>query len=242
MTLEAVLNKLEETQKLANTNLEDIPPTTRGAWGAAIDEAKKKIGDLRAQLKDAILKNGVAIFLGGDSAKANEFAKLIHDEGEALVVDAKALYHRLASRVEAGIAPSRQWGVQETYLLHLGLQDVMQEVGLTEMPMPSRTVMPHVPTAEDVVNHIRTIVRNACGDLLNRMYIEEQAANDAIKIRYMNSVVPVAILNAEKDEVDGLGKVFAKGSATVIISSDDNIDREFMIKTFKDINKRIRKK
>jgi hypothetical protein len=58
----------------------------------------------------------------------------------------------------------------------------------------------------------------------------------------MNSVVPVAILNAEKDEVDGLGKVFAKGSATVIISSDDNIDREFMIKTFKDINKRIRKK
>lgn len=241
-TLEEIETDLQRTVKTAATNPEDIPWQTRAAWGTAIEDARAKLPALKRAYKEALLRGGVAIFLDGDAEKAAAFAKLIRDSGEGLVADANALYERLARGVDATLSDARTWGVHQTAKLHRDLQEVMHEVGLTELPMPSRTEMPVVPKYEDTLAHVRKTLRDAVGDTLNNLYIAEQVLKGAMEIRYTGSVAPVAILNAAEEDRPALAKGFAKGGATVHLKADDTIDEEYLKKAFKDINKRIRKK
>lgn len=242
MTLEELSKNIIATEKVANMDVEEIPPPTRGAWGTKITEAKARLAELTGQYRGLLLRNGVAIFLNGDPDKAQQFAALVRSEGEGLVADANALYTRLAKDVEPTLAEAtvRQWGTTQTHRLHLALQEVMHELKLTAIDMPARD-QPMVPTFNDVVDNIRRLIRNSNGDEMNRLYVEEQAAKDALAIRYMGSLAPTLILNASDDEKNVLGSGFAKGMATVTVSSEDNIDKEFLIKTFKQVNKSIRK-
>lgn len=240
--LETLGAEIQRVAKTAATNLEDIPWQTRSAWGISIEEAKARLGSLKKAYREAILKNGVAIFLEGNAEKAAEFAKLIRESGEGLVVDASALYERLAKGVNGTMGDTRQWGVHQSAKLNRDLQEVMHEIGLKDMPAPTRKDMPVLPKYEDVVAHVRGLIRDTCDDTLNALYIAEQALKGAIEIRYTGSVAPVAILNATDEERYGVAKSFAKGSATVTMKADDEIDKNYLVKTFKDVNKRIRKK
>lgn len=240
-TLEELIKKMDSVSKDATRNLEDIHPGVRGGWTARIAEAKEEMKKLRAEYKKALLGNGVAIFLSGDSVKAGEFAKLIHDSGEGLVADAEALYKRLASVVEPTFGETRQWGVGQTHKLHMALQEVMSEIGLVEIPMPDVTKNPILRTTDEIVAHIRQIVRASCGDAFNSLYMGEQALKDALQIRYMGVLAPVAVLNWKDDEAAGLAMSFAKGSATVNLTEDDTINKEFLTKAFTEVNKKIRK-
>ncbi len=241
-TLEEMGNELQKLMKTASTNLEDIPWQTRSAWGNEIQEAKAKLGPLKKAYKEALLRNGVAIFLEGDASKSAEFAKFISESGEGLAADAGTLYERLAKSVESTLSEARAWGVHQTAKLNRDLQEVMHEVGLTELPMPSRSYMPVVATYGDTLANVRKILREAVGDDLNALYIGEQVFKGAVEICYTASVAPTAILNSVEEDRLGLAKGFGKGSATLALRADDVIDEEFMRKAFKDINKRIRKK
>jgi hypothetical protein len=90
-TLEKLNDELAAVEKTAALNPEELPPQTRGAWTAAINDARDRVKSLRAEYRTVLLRNSVAIFLSGDQAKVAEFAKLAEEEG-AIVVDASALY------------------------------------------------------------------------------------------------------------------------------------------------------
>jgi hypothetical protein len=233
---------IENAAAVANKRLEDLPSSVQGGWATAIAEAKTKLKTLKGEYKSALLRNGVAILLEGDALKISEFVKLVRDEGEGLAVDAGALYRRLAEGVEPTFSDSRQWGVQQTYKLTLELKDVMEGIGLTELPMVDRKVMPVLPTTEDVANHIRTIVREVAGDELNRLYIEEMALKEAFEIRYTGTLAPVLILNANADEAANLAKSFTQGTTRVTLKEEDEINKKFLYNAFKEANKSIRTK
>jgi hypothetical protein len=241
-TLEELIKKIDRVSNDAHRNLEDIHPGVRGGWMARIADAKDELKKLRQEYKNTLLSNGVAIFLAGDSVKAGEFAKLIHESGEGLVADAEALYRRLAAAVEPTFGETHQWGVGQTHKLHVALQEIMSEVGLVEIPMPNVTKNPILRTREAIVAHIREIMRESCGDALNSLYMAEQALKAALEIRYMGVLAPVAIMNAKDDEVAGLAITFAKGYATVTLTEEDKINKEFLTKSFTEVNKKIRKK
>jgi hypothetical protein len=177
----------------------------------------------------------------GDPNKIQEFSNFVYGEGEGLVVDASALYKRLADEIEPTLSDSRQWGVGQTQKLHMSLQEVMHELGLVELPMPDRNSMPVVRTYEDVVGHVRDIVRSACGEFLNKLYLEAQAVKSALRIRYTNTLTPVLITNARDDEAGELAKSFAKGSAEIMVTKEDDVDKDFVYKVFKQVNSVINK-
>jgi hypothetical protein len=241
-TLEKITTDLDRVEKTATINLDDIPQATRGSWGNAQREAKEQLNALKSSYRDALFGNAVAILMNGDPGKIDEYVKLVRDGGEGLSVDANALYDRLAKSVEETVGGSRQWGVTQTQRLHLALQGVLHEVGLTEMPMPAKDSMPFVATYGDVLAHVRQIVRDAVGDSLNRVYIENAVIKQAREIRYIGVMVPVLVTNARSDEADNLTRSFAKGNTFVNLNTEDVIDKEFLVKSFKDINKKIRKK
>lgn len=241
MTLEKLTIDIKKTTANANKNLDEVHPNVRAGWGAEKGAAKEKLKELMVEYKATLLTNGIAIFLDGDPAKVSEFINLVHGEVEGLVVDAAALYERLANAVEVTMTSSRNWGVDQHYKLNIALQEVMSEVGLSELPMPARDSMPITQTHADVINHLRDLIRNSCGDMLNSLYLQEAAVRDSLQICYMNVMVPVFVLNARTDERASLGSAFMRGSTTVDISSDTEVNKEFMIKTFKEVNKKLSK-
>lgn len=241
-TLEELSEEIEKVGAICKTNIDDLSPSVRGGWSTRITESKVRLKELLRSYKALLLKTGVAIFIEGDPVKAGELAKLVREDNEALVVDAGALYVRLAGEIKPTVTESgSQWGIAQTHRLHLGLKEVMEEVGLSELDLPpTANEGPYVKTTQDIIGYVRKFVRSAVGDNLNRLYIENQLAKEASEIRYIGALTPVLILNAAADERKGLAFDFAVGSSTVNLTSEDNIDREFMVKTLKTVNADIR--
>lgn len=236
-TLEQLSAALDETEKDAAIIVDELPPQTRGGWATKVAEAKEALPRLKAQYKDMLLRNAVAIFVNGDQGKVTEFAKLADEEG-AIVVDATALYTRLAKEVELTLGDQRSWGIHQVHKFHLALQEVMHDLGLTSLPMPSRGEMPLLPTFNDTVAHIRHVLRDAVGDELNSLYVQDAAAKRARSIRYIGLTAPVLIVGAQADEQNVLAKAFGKGKAELSVGAEDEINKEYLAKSLK----RIRKK
>lgn len=246
-TLEQLSVELDDVEKTASKSLEDIPQANRPAWASAIASAKLRLEALLTEYKDALVKTGILIFLEGDRERAGELATLVTKENEGLVVDATALYERVANAIEPSLSDctsTRQsyWGVHQVYIMNNLLQQVMSEVGLQEMDMPDRTTFPIVKTHQDLVNHIRQAVRSSVGDGLNRLYLIRQMLDQTKKIRYIGIMTPVMVLNASEEEQAGLSLGFGHGATTISMKADDTVDKPYMVKAFKEISKRIRKK
>lgn len=240
-TLEEIVKDIEKTEAIANMVLEELPTAVRPSWAGRILKSQNDLKDLKAEYRACILRSAVAIFTIGDAEKSREFGAFVVAQNEGVVVDASALYKRIADSIEPTLAESRQFGVTQTYKLHQGLQEVMHEVGLQEMPMPDRALEVITKNYEAVVDHVRNVIRGAAGDMLNRLYVEKQIADAALSIRYIGGMTPVVVLGALLTEHRGLAAAFNKGSCEAEVKTDDTINQEFMENTFKEVNKKIRK-
>lgn len=232
---------IQKTSQIAHTNLEDVNPAVRAGWGATIENAKVRLKDLEQKYSQLIAKNSAAIFLTGNAEKVAEFAKLIRDEGEGFVVDAQALYNRLAHQVVVTLPQDRgsEWGVAQVYRLHTTIQEVMHEVGITELPMPDRTEAPFVKGYDQVLTHVRKIVRGACGDLLNKLYVERELVRQALEIRYTGVMVQVIVVNAQDGDIYDLGRMFGLGTHTVELADDTEVNDDFMRSVFEEATKKL---
>ncbi len=243
--LEKLTEELEKVSTTANMSLDDVSPAVRGGWSASIATAKEKLPEVRARYQDALLRNAVAIFIGGDKAKSAEFATLIRAENEGLVVNANALYDQLTRNVAMTLPENRgiEWGITQTHRFHLALQEVMHELGLKELPLVSASEhTPFVQTYEDVMINVKSLVRAAVGDSLNKLFVEKDLVKEAMKIRYTSNTVPVIVLNADASETYDLSRIFGKGSTSVDIPDGTEVNKEFLVDTFKEINKKLKGK
>lgn len=225
----------------ASKNLEDIHPYVRAGWAAQIEQAKTKLSGLKREYQEALIKGAVAIFLEGDAEKVREVARQVTDGG-GIALDAHALYERIADAIEPSISEARTWGVQQVYLLHTALMEVMKELDVTEMQMPDRSLEKVVPDRVATVAHIQQIVRDVGGDHLNRLYVERQVAVRAEAVAFSGSTAPVFLYAANSDEVAFLSNDFGKGSGTIAVDAKDEVNKEYLTQLMKEANKKIRKK
>ena len=241
--LKQLEKELGEAEAVVAKNPEDIPSAVYGAWMTRIAQTRDSLKTLRAEYRQTFQSCALAVFVSGSPEKVAEFLAVAAAAGnEGIAVSASALYERLATGVEEGLAGRREWGIQQTYRLHSGLMEVMEEVGLTEMQMPDRATSPILPTHADVVSHVRQVVREAVGDELNSLYVEHLAVQKALEIRYIGVAVPVLVTDAREDERVGVARRFAKGSATVVVPETETVDEAFLVKAFKDVGKQLKKK
>jgi hypothetical protein len=237
MSLEKLDKKMADLKVLANKNLEEIPASVRGAWSTAVRNAKDELKDVQDEYRTLLLRNAVAILVGGDAVKAAELAALAKDEG-GIVVDANALYTRLAQTIEPTLSDQRMWGVQQSHMLHKGLQEVMTELNLTELTMPARTPDVSVPTFDDVVEHVRVLIVDGIGNTLNALYVQDEAAKRAFEIRYIGTTAPVLVVNAREKEAAAIAKGFGKGDASMTVNSEDEINKDYLTKALKKLRKK----
>lgn len=247
--LKSLEKELDENEKVAAMNIDDIPARTRGGWASRIAEAKEKANKLVDEYQAALAANSVAIFVYGSSAKTSEFEKLVRETG-GLLVDADALYNRLTNAVWATIpdgVQSTEWGVQQTYRLQMTLQEVMHELKIKELEMPARADSVVLKDKEAALNYIRRVTKDlvvygAPNVTLNRFYLNQEMYRAARVIRYKGNIAPVFIMNAAQEDAPKLAYGFGKGVSAVTIADGDTIDTEYLKKTIKEITNQLNKK
>lgn len=243
MTLEEILKGIDAAAVMAAIDTtEPQYAKTKTGMDVAVRQAKERLAKLKEDYAKTVLQSGVAIFLFGSAEKCATFSKLVEEMGEAVVVDAGELYTKeFLPIVEGSIGLGREWNSTQTSILHRLLGEVSKgiNVHLTRtLRLPSQGA---VPTKQDTLDFIRNAIRNELGDGFNTEYLKKIIAREGLKIRYMGSVAPVIVLNSTPEEAVGLGQIFGRGKANVTINDEDEVNKEYIEKTFKNVQKQLKK-
>jgi hypothetical protein len=244
MNLETILKNIDDAERLAAIDPNEPQYTrTRAGIEAAIKGAKERLLKLKNEYSATVQQNGVAIFLQGPADKVREFTNLVNEMGEAVTIDAEELYaEHFLPVLEASIGPSRAWNSNQVAIMHRLLAEVSKGLGVyltRAMRLPADATL---ATKQDTLNFIRQTIRTELGDEFNSQYLKRALAREGLKIRYMGLVAPVIITNASPEEAVGLGQMFGRGKATVTITDEDKVNKEFIAATFKNVQKQIKKK
>lgn len=243
-TLETILKNLDDAERFALIDPNEPQYTkTRAGIEASIKGAKERAEKLKKEYSVTIQANSVAIFLQGSPDKVSQFATLVQNMGEAVVVDASELYtSKFLPILESSLGKSRQWNSTQVAIMHRLLAEVSKELGIfltRAMRLPAEQVL---TTKEDTLNFIRETVRNELGDNFNAEYLKKAIAREGLKIRYMGAVAPVIVVNAIPEETVGLGQLFGRGTVSVTITDTDIVNEEFINQTFKNVKKQLKSK
>lgn len=237
--LEKLVDELILTEEAANINLDYESPKTIQGKAIAKREAQEKLGSLLAQYEEFLLQGLAAIFTVGDADKQARFAKLASDEGSTITVECDSLYQRLADEVEGSMRTDRLFEPSQFARLLSAVSTVAKELKIAELPVIKYRDGAMLKTREDLVDHIRYLVRDALGDSLNRIYLSKKIVDAAMKSRYRQSVVPVVVTGATQEETEGLAGFFNK--RVVIANVQEDVTSEYVIQTFNDLKKQLKK-
>lgn len=242
-TLDQLVSELAQKQTIAQTNLDDIPWMTRPAWSSNIERAKEELTVLKAEYRNKLLAQSLAIFVvGGTDEQKAAFASIAKKEADVLVLNADDLYKRLAQPIDAALGTQRTFTATYVPMLLRGMKEVGDELAIREIAAPKFSS--ETPILEDsgaVVELVREVVRDSSGDDLNRLYLADKLTDQALAVRYKGSVVPVIVLGAGPDEVLGLTPLFAHVGALVSLDGV-NVDKELVLASFEQALKQVKTK
>lgn len=242
MTLQELVEGIESAEKTASINADEPQyARTRSGILSSIGAAKTRLDALKRDYANSIMTNGVAIFLYGPANKTDEFIQLVQKLNGAVVVDGAELYKRIASVVEPAIGRDRRFGTTQTAIMHRVIGEISKELNVwvsRAMKLPSDVVL---ADANATLDFVRTSVRDQMGDDMNLTFLKNAIAREALKIRYKDPVAPVLLSNLTPEESVGIGMVFGRGRANIELTENETIDEEFIKKTFKNIQKNLKK-
>lgn len=228
-TFEKMLVTLEETIKTANLNPEDFNHRTRPGREVAVNQAKEALGPLKAQFTELLKASSLGIFVSGPGT-AN-FAEVAGHEADTFTLDAEEVYRNISQTAIAALGHTRTFGVQQFSLMLQSLKHLATELGMNSIDSPQMEEK-FCPTDEDVVEHVRNLVRNSSKDELNSLYLTRALMDKVVAVRYTNNTVPVVVLNAVEGEQEGLASLFGKGTQNVQLTGNNTIDKEYVLRTF----------
>lgn len=237
MTNDQLLKDYESAAKVAAMDLEAVPLRTRGGWTARVAEAKAKVKALKLAYNNALLSGAVGIILDGDPEKISQAVKLMNEDG--VVIDGQALYKRIADQLAPTFGNTREWGIAQTHKLHLLLQEIMHELGLTEIPMSDRHTNVTCQTYNDIVIHVRNTLFLSLGTTLTSLYLDKLATERAFALHYTGTNMPVVIYNVYPGEEDRLGSRFGRGHTIWTLNAEDNVNPEYLSKNLKNLAKKL---
>lgn len=236
--LEALVKEIAETEETANLETDRLDYRVRAAFEMAKREAKDKLEGLKKKYTDAIQQGTLGFFVSGPGAEA--FAKIGEEEASTLTIRADALYRRLAEPVEPSLGHTREFGVNQMARFLRGLGDVSRELEVTSLVAPKLMESGHLATYEDVVAHIRTMVRFTVGDDLNRIFLSREIAKAALAARYSSPVLPVVFIGlADVEEAQSLEGAVSRFGARV--TAPEDVTKEFVIETFSEYEAKKKK-
>lgn len=239
--LETIIKDIEENTKMANTNLDAVKYNVRSAHEIGIRQAKDRLVDLRNEYKSKILTNIVGFFLFGDPVKVKKFSDISTADSGTIAVDAHEMYKYLAGEIAPSMGSLREFNVDQMSRLLNDIRNLAIDLGVQEqsIPAPVAKGVVTLKTQEELVDHVRTLIRSSIGDWLNNLYISTRLWEKALAAKYTVPVLVCTVANATIDEEQAMSAFNVKHNLT--LDDDTEMDPTFINKMYEKYSKKNKK-
>jgi hypothetical protein len=228
-TIEVILNDLKAALQAANIDLDGVPARSLPSFEMSKRQATDDAVVLKKEYVTRIMGISRAFVTTGDPQKALEYAAVAAREGATITVDAQELYKKIADRVEPSLGSTREFTVNQLFLLHRALEVMAAELGLSDLSAPRLRELRVCATAADTTAYIRELVRGSCGDVLNLTYLQSVIGDRALEMDFKGQLLPIVLLNVDGEDLRGM----FRQAKLVPLTQDTVVDVGFAISTFK---------
>ncbi len=237
--IEAALTRYTETKALAELNLDEVDRKVRPGKESQKREAQDQLEALRDTYGEALRKVTWGISVTGPGTEA--FVKKAVEEAEVIVVDAAALYKRIADRVAPSIGSNGEFGVSQYSTVIQEMRTIGSEMNVVSMPSPKWAEPVNVGNYEGLLKHITGMVDSSVGTDLTALFVTRQIREQALKAGVNRNTVPVVLTGlTEGTEPAFLTKAFAKGRNSVVRTTEVEVTTEYVLSIFNDIKKLLK--
>jgi|SRR6185437_13273887 len=232
--IKTILADIADNAKVANRDLESLPPSVRPGHVGAIRRAKENVTVLLAEYRAAVLENSLAFFVeGGAPGAPEQFAEIAAEEG-TLTADAGSMYASLAELIESVMSGSREFGIDQVVRLDYLLRGIATTSGYGRaVDLPRTAATYTVKDKKALAQHLRKLTETTGdGPKLNVLVTTQKLIDQAVARRFARRTFAVVIVNASAADKKVLETMFNKKVA-VDLTGVETIDAGFVIGTFK---------
>jgi hypothetical protein len=231
--VDKLVEEIAAAKDLASKGPADFSWNIRAGMEVQIIEAKEKLPGLYQELGLVTFPNRViACFAEGPSQKVDEVGAFMANE-RGIVVDASALYVRIAALVGPSFGQDRAFRSTQFHLALQGLVAEARELGIASV-LPPNHVETTCPTFEDVVLRVRDFVHASVGNDALIRDIKRVALDAVVQNGLTEKRVPVIIKNALEPDKIGLASIFTR-AGTFSFGDDFEVSRENILQAFKSL-------
>ena len=234
--LEALVQGIQTRRALVAKQPSDFPASTRSGLVLAQGEAKDTLVLLEREYAAYLNSAAVAcVILAQTPALEKAFVeKALECTRPLVVIDASALYQRLATVGTQGLGDTRQFGSGQVGLIIEELAAIGKELYFTSLAAPNWQYDEVVPTFQDFVAVIRKAIRTSKdGDILNRAFLRMEAFKSALDLGYTKAMVPIMVIGGTLGEREFLANNLFSASVTVTVNSEADVTEEKVSKALK---------
>jgi hypothetical protein len=208
--------------------------------------ATQALPGLRAELFRMVEQNAGAIFLSGTPQGVESFVGEAQDltEGAIVILSAKEMYTDLAKGVERGIRTDRRFSMDTLNSFVDSVMKLLDFVGVETIPNPNLTsnLNKVFPDTESLVQLMRESLNSmkapndvAVGDGLNAIFLQQRAAEEAIKEEISTPYLPVIVLDCTPQEAGGSLRNSLFFGRNVDFEAKEVVGQGQVVKVFKEL-------
>ena len=224
--MQEVLKSIAAAQEIASMNLDEVPYSVKTGWTMRIEAAKGEVAlltqEYRNLLSEVIPRK---VFLLGSNEAVKEFSAVMNSLGiDGLFVDASALYRRLTDRAFPTLGTRGEFAWTQARAINNELYEIEIEMGLDKVEQINLQELPAIYTAEDLLVHVRRMVRETNKDVLNIKSLESRIVKQAMSLE-VTGPINLFIRGAEKEELQVLSADLM-GGEPLHIRVTENMDEK----------------
>jgi hypothetical protein len=194
---------------------------------------------LRKEYDDRLFSNAYAVVAEGDLAKVAEFEAATVAIG-GLVFNFDDLYETIACAVEPSIGFTREFGINQGFMMMQKLQYILESNGIEfQIKDPGVSFGRVVHTHQDVVDYVRDCLLKAFGNTITYLYARANLLHRALVLGHSKKALAVTFVNGGTEEEVAVTPLFK--NLSIVNVTDAVIDQNYAISTFNRLNKKPKK-
>jgi hypothetical protein len=237
-TLKEIAQRIRDLKPIADVDLFGVPYHERTVAEGTKRSAQRELVDLTKKLEVMVADSLNGFFVFGPPEEAAKFAAIAEDGGGAFTVSARELYLKLADAVLSTTPGRMELGHNQIATLLQAVQVEAVRCGAVGLPYMAlgKLVGARFDSRDQAGDFIyQHAVYPLLGDELNVLYLRKKLTDEIAKISFEQSVVPVIVLNATKQEAEGgLAKALFP-SGNLVVDTEGSVDKDQVIRAFKQL-------
>ncbi|WNM70292.1 hypothetical protein [Myxococcus phage Mx1] len=229
MSLKEIVKKLKEAQKCIDEDLSGWDPRTITGKRNQQQQARDEIDSLKKKYTDELPGHVFLVFVKGTQPAS--FLGLARQEG-ALVGDASEIYRTFAEGVRETQDKSQpSFSAFQSIRLVREMSSYAYDNMIRSMPLPSVSIGDLdtlTPSLEDVVAVVRRSIRATSADDLNAFHLKKVLTEQGIQDGNDKKTIPVIIVNASDEEIQGLKEGLFPGAQSLVVDSKKQSSEELV--------------